>query len=141
MQNRPVYPIGIVAEMLNVHPETIRSWERGGVCQPPQRRGGKRFYSEDDVIRLRFIKRMTEEGLNLTAIRHYLQIYPCWNMDDCPGCMHRAEAIGCGKPCWKEEGTYCQLSPETDIKNMCVKCELRGRQRTCIGPKAKISNN
>lgn len=49
MQNQPVYPIDIVSELLNVHPETVRVWERYGIIQP-QRRGGKRFYSEADLI-------------------------------------------------------------------------------------------
>lgn len=56
MQNRLLYPIGIVSELINVHPETIRVWERYGVIQPG-RRGGKRFYSENDLARLRFIQR------------------------------------------------------------------------------------
>jgi len=54
MQNRPVYPIGIVSELLNVHPETIRVWERYGVIKP-KRRSGRRYYSETDLKRLRFI--------------------------------------------------------------------------------------
>ncbi|GAI66979.1 unnamed protein product, partial [marine sediment metagenome] len=53
MGNRPVYPIGIVSELLDVHPETIRVWERYGVIHP-YRRNGKRFYSDNDLERLRF---------------------------------------------------------------------------------------
>ena len=64
MNNLPVFPMGIVSELLNVHPETIRVWERYGVVKP-QRRSGKRFYSEDDLKRLRFIQKLTGEGLNL----------------------------------------------------------------------------
>ena len=121
MQNRPVYPIGIVSELLNVHPETMRVWERYGIIQP-QRRGGKRFYSEADLKLLQFIKRLMAEELNLPAIRHYLQLYPCWQLDGCPACMHRSQLAVCAKPCWKEEGAYCQAYADEDA---CSKCEFR----------------
>ena len=120
MQNLPVYPIGVVSELLNVHPETMRVWERHNLIKP-QRRSGKRFYSDNDLKRLRFIQRLMAENLNIPAIRYYLQSYPCWQLGDCPACMHRSEVAECGKPCWKEEGTYCQLysSPDT-----CLNCEF-----------------
>ena len=121
MPNRPVYPIGVVAELLNVHPETIRVWERYNVIQT-QRRSGKRFYSENDLKRLRFVQRLKAEGLNLPAIRHYLRLYPCWQSDGCPACMHQTKSAWCAKPCWKEEGTYCQAS---DNEDTCSSCEFR----------------
>jgi len=125
MQNRPLYSIGIVSELLAVHPETIRVWERYGVVRP-QRRNGKRFYSDNDLKRLRFIQMLMEQGLNLPAISYYLRFYPCWHQDDCPVCMHRSEGIGCVKPCWKEEETYCQVSANED---MCSNCEFRKQQQ------------
>ena len=54
IDNRPLYPIGIVAGLLKIHPQTIRVWERYGVVQP-QRISGKRFYSNNDLSRLRFV--------------------------------------------------------------------------------------
>lgn len=122
--NRPVYPIGVVAEMLNVHPETVRVWERNGVVHPG-RRSGRRFYSDDDLKRLRFIQKLTFEGLNLPAIRHYLRLYPCWDMEGCPHCMHRSEDTHCNKPCWKEEGIYCEASAHEDT---CRTCEYRTQE-------------
>jgi len=121
MKNLAVFPIGVVSELLNVHPETIRVWERHEVVKP-QRRSGKRFYSETDLKRLRFIKRLIAEELNLPAIRHYLRLYPCWRLDSCPACMHRSELAVCAKPCWKEEGTYCQVYGGEDA---CSNCEFR----------------
>lgn len=127
MQNRPLYPMGIVTELLNLNPETIRVWERYGVIHPP-RRSGKRFYSENDLTRLRFIQKLIEEGLNLPAVRHYLRLYPCWQLDDCPVCMHRSERVGCAKRCWKEEGTYCISYINTDL---CSSCEFRQQLDEC----------
>ena len=131
MSNRPVYPIGVVSEILEVHPETIRQWEKGGVMEPPQRRSGKRFYSDEDLKRLQFIRKLTNEGLNLTAIRHYLQLYPCWNMQECPGCMRQTQNAGCAKPCWKEDGTYCLVSSD---EALCDGCQLSGNQESCGTP-------
>jgi len=127
MHNRPLYPIGIVSELLNVHPETIRVWERHGVIQP-QRRNGKRYYSDNDLKRLRFIQGLMEEGLNIPAITHYLKLYPCWYKSSCPVCMHHSERIGCAKPCWKEGGTYCQASATEDL---CSKCEFHEQLQPC----------
>jgi MerR family transcriptional regulator/heat shock protein HspR len=126
MENAPVFPIGVVSELLNVHPETIRVWERQGIIKP-QRRSGKRFYSELDMERLQFIQRLiVEEGLNLPAIRHYLQLYPCWQSGGCPACMHRSEVATCTKPCWKEEGTYCQAYGN---EITCANCEFRNESK------------
>ena len=125
MLDRPVYPIGVVAEMLDVTPETIRAWERTEVVQP-RRRSGKRFYSDVDVARLRFIQKLVGEGLAPAGIRYYLRLYPCWEMDDCPGCMSRTENASCGKECWKEPGTYCQVSTNQDL---CATCEHRAQHR------------
>jgi len=109
-QNRPLYSIGVVAESLDVHPETIRVWERAGIFQPPQRRSGKRFYSENDLKRLQFIHRLADEGLSLRAIHYYLRLYPCWKEVDCPGCIHSSSQAGGAKPCWQEPNTFCQVS-------------------------------
>lgn len=119
MKNLPVYPIGVVSELLNVHPETIRVWERYGVIKP-QRRSGKRFYSETDLKRLRFVQTLIAKRLNLPAIRYYLKHYPCWQLDGCPACMHSSEYTACAKPCWKEEGAYCQVFGSVDA---CSNCE------------------
>ena len=125
MKELPVFPIGVVSDILKVHPETIRVWERYGVIKP-QRRSGKRFYSETDLKRLRFIIRLIADELNLPAVRHYLRLYPCWQMEGCPGCMHSSKLVACAKPCWKEEGVYCQV---TSDENTCLNCEFRKQQK------------
>jgi len=120
MQNRPLYPIGVVSELLEVHPETVRVWERYGVVQP-QRRSGRRFYSDNDLRRLWFVQRLKRQGLTKTAVSCYLKLYPCWEHGNCPPCVHRSENNNCGKPCWKEEGTYCMVSNSEDL---CSNCEF-----------------
>lgn len=135
MGNRPVYPIGIISELLEVHPETIRVWERYGVIHP-RRRNGKRFYSDNDLKQLQFIQKLIGEGLNLPAISYFLQLYPCWHQEECPVCMHQSERTGCSKPCWKEDGTYCLVSVNEDL---CASCEHCKQEQPC-GPIAKREN-
>ena len=124
MHNRPVYPIGIVSELLNVHPETVRIWEKYGVVQP-QRRSGRRFYSDNDLRRLRFVQRLSKEGMNKAAVSQYLKLYPCWKSDNCPPCLQSSESNNCGKPCWKKEGTYCIASNSEDP---CSNCKFHEQQ-------------
>jgi DNA-binding transcriptional MerR regulator len=125
IQDYPLYSIGVVSELLGVHPETIRLWERSGVVQPPQRRSGKRFYSERDLNRLQFIHKLAQEGLTLRALHYYLRLYPCWKVTNCPGCINNSGQIGSTKLCWQEAGTYCQVA---NNKDPCAWCHLDTRQ-------------
>lgn len=120
IKNYPLYPIGVISELLGVHPETIRTWEKSSVVQPPQRRSGKRFYSERDFKQLQFIKRLVKEGLTLRAVRYYLRIYPCWKTTGCASCLHASSQIGSTKQCWQEAETYCQVA---DNQDPCANCE------------------
>jgi DNA-binding transcriptional MerR regulator len=119
IQNHPVYSIGVVSELLGVHPETIRTWEKSGVVYPPQRRSGKRFYSDLDYKRLQFIHKLIGEGLTLRAIHYYLRLYPCWKTSNCPGCLHNSNKIGSTKPCWQELDTNCQVANSRDPCSNC----------------------
>lgn len=121
MKNYPLYTIGVVSELLNIHPETIRVWEKSGIVQPPQRRSGKRFYSEKEFRRLKFIHKLVSEGLTRRAIIYYLRLYPCWKTTACPGCLNNSNQTGSAKPCWQEDGTYCQVAA---LKDPCAECPL-----------------
>ena len=117
----PLYPIGVISELLDVHAETIRTWEKSGIVQPPQRRGGKRFYSERDFKRLQFIQRLAQEGLTLRAIHYYLRLYPCWKTVECTGCLHNSDQPGSTKPCWQEPDTFCRVA---NSENPCAGCHI-----------------
>jgi MerR family transcriptional regulator/heat shock protein HspR len=133
-EHYPLYTIGVVAELLGVHPETIRVWETSGAVQSPQRRSGKRFYSGNDLKRLRFVHKLVREGLTQRAIIYYLRLYPCWKTSDCTGYLHSSREAGGVKPCWQEEGGYCQVASS---ENPCAGCTLRTgvpRARQEAGP-------
>lgn len=64
----PIYMISVVARMLNVHPQTLRMYEREGFVRP-RRTNRQRLYSEEDVERLGMIVRLTRElGVNKAGV-------------------------------------------------------------------------
>ncbi|HSB32009.1 MAG TPA: MerR family transcriptional regulator [Candidatus Sulfobium mesophilum] len=65
---RPLYLISVVSEMLRVHPQTLRLYEKEGLITP-RRTGRQRLYSENDVERLNFILQLTRElGVNKAGV-------------------------------------------------------------------------
>ena len=71
----PVYVISVAAELSELHPQTLRAYERDGLLSPYRTPGGTRRYSRRDVERLRLIRALTqEEGLNLAGVRLVLEM-------------------------------------------------------------------
>jgi MerR family transcriptional regulator/heat shock protein HspR len=71
----PAFVISVAAEMSDLHPQTLRAYERDGLLTPYRTPGGTRRYSMRDVERLRLIRRLTqEEGLNLAGVRLVLDM-------------------------------------------------------------------
>lgn len=67
-KEQPLYLISVVAEMLSVHPQTLRLYEREGLINP-QRTRKQRLYSESDVERLNLILQLTRElGVNKAGV-------------------------------------------------------------------------
>ncbi len=72
---RGVYIISVAARLLAMHPQTLRKYERVGLVQPSRTGGHLRLYSNDDLLRLRVIRRLVEElGLNLAGVRLVLDL-------------------------------------------------------------------
>lgn len=69
----PVFSISVAAALADMHPQTLRSYDRLGLVVPSRARGGGRRYSPRDVRRLRLIQRLSqEEGINLNGIRRII---------------------------------------------------------------------
>ncbi|ADD68473.1 transcriptional regulator, MerR family [Denitrovibrio acetiphilus DSM 12809] len=69
MKNTPLYIISIVSEMLDLHPQTLRQYERLGLVHPQRTQGNTRLYSEDDLQTLKFILTLTKDmGVNLAGV-------------------------------------------------------------------------
>jgi MerR family transcriptional regulator/heat shock protein HspR len=67
--SEPRYIISIAADMLGVHVQTLRYYERAGVIEPSRSRGNRRLYSQEDIERLRRVKTLMEDlGVNLAGV-------------------------------------------------------------------------
>lgn len=74
MNDDPVYVISVAAELVSMHPQTLRLYERVGLVKPA-RRGSNRLYSERDIDRLRQIQRLTQDmGVNLAGVEIILNL-------------------------------------------------------------------
>jgi len=67
-----VYVISVASRMCNLHPQTLRTYERLGFLAPARSRGGVRLYSDADLHVLMRIAELGSEGLNLEGIRRVL---------------------------------------------------------------------
>jgi len=72
-KNRPVYVISVAAELVDMHPQTLRLYERKGLIRPGRSTGKTRLYSERDIEHLREIRRLTQElGVNLAGVEEVM---------------------------------------------------------------------
>ena len=74
-RGRPLYMIGVVAEMLKVHPQTLRFYEKKGLLRPSRTVGRTRMYSAEDVEELARLLRLTRDlGVNLAGVEIILNM-------------------------------------------------------------------
>ncbi len=74
-KDRPVYVISVAAELVDMHPQTLRLYERKGLIRPGRSSGKTRLYSERDVEYLREIRRLTQElGVNLAGVEEIMKL-------------------------------------------------------------------
>ena len=75
MDERPRYMISVAAELVGMHPQTLRMYEQKGLVRPRRTAGNTRLYSDADVDRLRLIQQLTTEiGLNLAGVERVLYL-------------------------------------------------------------------
>jgi MerR family transcriptional regulator/heat shock protein HspR len=73
--DEPVYLISIVAKILDIHPQTLRQYERENLICPSRSNGRIRLYSERDVDKIKLILRLTRElGVNLAGVDIILRL-------------------------------------------------------------------
>jgi MerR family transcriptional regulator/heat shock protein HspR len=117
-QGRPVYTIGTAAELLGVHPRTLRLYEDGGLLRPA-RKNNRRFYSPNDLQWIGCVRYMIhEKGLNQEGMRRLLALIPCWEIK---GCTPEARA-SCAA--WADRSTPCWdlARREGDAAKKCYEC-------------------
>jgi len=75
LRSRPAYFIGVVAEITEVHPQTLRHYERIGLVTPGRSPGNGRMFSQEDIERVQLIQRLTSElGVNLAGVEVVLNM-------------------------------------------------------------------
>src|SRR5512147_3046471 len=78
---RRLYMISVVAEMFDIHPQTLRAYEREGLLRPARTDGNTRLYSQEDIERIELILRLTKDlGVNLAGVEVILNMRQ--RMDD-----------------------------------------------------------
>ena len=83
-KQRPVYVISVAAELVDMHPQTLRLYERKGLIRPGRSSGKTRLYSERDIEHLREIRRLTQElGVNLAGVEEVMRLQH--ELDDMQG--------------------------------------------------------
>src|SRR5919201_2360393 len=75
MDDRPRYMISVAADLVGMHPQTLRIYESKGLIHPKRTAGNTRLYSDADLERLRLIQQLTTElGLNLAGVEHVIRL-------------------------------------------------------------------
>jgi len=74
-KGKPLYMIGVVAEMLKIHPQTLRMYEKKGLIQPSRSEGKTRMYSAEDLEDIARLVRLTRDlGVNLAGVEIILKM-------------------------------------------------------------------
>lgn len=72
--DQPIFVISVAAELADMHPQTLRQYDRLGIVSPSRSPGKSRRYSQRDVHMLREVQRLSQEGVSLEGIKRILQL-------------------------------------------------------------------
>ena len=116
----PLYPIGIVAELIGTTDQTLRLYEKQGLIKPA-RRNKNRFYSENNIKWLRCLRDLIHnQKISIEGIKKLLDYAPCWEITSCPD-ERRGKCsayIDRTKPCWELNRMICN----TESGRICEDC-------------------
>jgi MerR family transcriptional regulator/heat shock protein HspR len=80
----PVYPIGVAARLHNVHPRTLRIYEKEGLVKPAII-GKRRMFSANDIQWISCIRKLIhDDGISIQGLKKLLDFAPCWEIAGCP---------------------------------------------------------
>lgn len=75
VSDEPTFVISVAARLVEMHPQTLRYYERAGLVKPKRSRGHIRLYSQSDIERLRKIARLVDDlGVNLAGVEVILNL-------------------------------------------------------------------
>ncbi|MDH4317651.1 MAG: MerR family transcriptional regulator [Desulfobulbaceae bacterium] len=82
-EKKAIFTIGVAAQMLDVHPRTLRIYEQEGLVKP-LRKGKWRYFTMNNIRWIECLREMIHvHGISIPAIKKLLQFTPCWNISDC----------------------------------------------------------
>lgn len=105
----PLYPIGIVAELIGITDQTLRLYEKHGLITP-SRRNKNRFYSDNDIRWLRCVRDLIHvKKISIEGIKKLLEYAPCWEITQCSEERKNtcSAYIDRTKPCWELNRMVC----------------------------------
>jgi len=84
----PVYPIGVAARLLGIHPRTLRIYEAEGLIQPTHV-GSRRLFSDNDIQWIKCLRSFIHnEGISIPGLKKLLNLIPCWEVAGCSPDVH-----------------------------------------------------
>jgi MerR family transcriptional regulator/heat shock protein HspR len=110
-KNIPLYPIGIVAELIGTSDQTLRLYEKRGLIKPA-RRNKNRFYSENDIKWLQCLRDIIhKKKISIEGIKKLFDYAPCWEITECSDetKVKCSAFIDKTKPCWELNIMRCQM--------------------------------
>lgn len=133
----PVYTISTTAELLGISIHTLRMYEREGLIIPFKKNSGHRLYSQDDIERIKCIRRaINESKISIAGIRTIYSMIPCWKFINCSlKEREKCQAFNAhSQPCWtfKHDGNPCS-------SNECKKCPVYKNHAECGNIKQSIT--
>jgi len=72
--DRPIFTLSVAADLLGLHPRTLRIYEEKGLVVPARTEGNRRRYSQNDILRFQTIRQLTRGGVNLEGVRIILEM-------------------------------------------------------------------
>lgn len=72
--NAPIFVISVAAELADMHPQTLRQYDRLGIVSPSRAPGRSRRYSQRDIEMLREVQRLSQEGVSLEGIKRIMEL-------------------------------------------------------------------
>ena len=97
------YTIGEVAKLVGVSVQAIRMYESKGLIMVYRRASGHRYFTEDDIKRIKCIKRaISEEKISIAGLQRLLALIPCWEIKGCSVEERRRcpAYMNVTAPCW-----------------------------------------
>lgn len=135
--NTPLYPIGIVAELIGTTDQTLRLYEKHGLIKPA-RRNKNRYYSENDIKWLRCLRDLIHNRkISIQGIKKLLNYAPCWEITECSEERRNSctAFIDKTKPCWELNRLICNR----ESGKICEDCVVYLSKKMASGSKKRAS--